>query len=75
MGNGLKALFLAIALAAPVSVSADEDDAATGLTALMTAYEARGWRGCRTFEHRLWRHVHGRIDLAPVGFDRCSLHD
>ena len=45
MGNGLKALFLAIALAAPVSVSADEDDAATGLTALMTAYEARGWEG------------------------------
>ena len=45
MRRGLKALALALTLATPFGASADEHSAASGLTALMTAYEARGWEG------------------------------
>lgn len=45
MWHGLKVLGLAIALAVPTTVSADEHSDNTELTALMTAYEARGWEG------------------------------
>ncbi len=45
MRNRLKSLILACALALPSSVSADDHSNTTGLTALMTAYEARGWEG------------------------------
>ena len=45
MRFGLKALILAAFCAVPFSASATESPEASGLTALMTSYEARGWEG------------------------------
>ena len=45
MRYGLKALMLTLALAVPAPVLAEEETAASGLTSLMTSYEARGWEG------------------------------
>lgn len=45
MRAGFKAVIAAIALATPSAVVADDHSAASGLTSLMTSYQARGWEG------------------------------
>ena len=45
MRFGFKALIFAAFCAFPLALQASESRAASGLTALMTSYEARGWEG------------------------------
>lgn len=45
MRTRFKGMMAAIALATPTAVVADDHSAASGLTSLMTSYEARGWEG------------------------------